>query len=178
MEEIVSNALAKMNEEMANPHSSSEDTIHNWLCEQTEDEELMNAILTDGKTIKSSLAYVTQKVKESAKGQMAVLTDQEVFQLVRDYYLSLESKIEHDPSVKVLANGDKVREVTKEVVKEITVSLDKKSKQSLETILELDVSNDEKIRLLQSLIKTESEEVKETEENMSIFDFGLEFEDE
>lgn len=182
MEEIVSNALAKMNEEMATPHFKELTLIHNLLCDTTDDLTLMEGILKDGKSIKGSFEFIYETTAKAVKSgaRSAGLTQDEVLELLKKYFADEEANLDYDPSEKIPSSKTKieVKEVVKEVIKEIKVSLDKKSKQSLEAILDLEVSNDEKIRLLQSLIKTESEEVKETEENMSIFDFGLEFEDE
>lgn len=47
MNELKEKALAKMLEEMNKEHSPSEDHVHNWLCEQ-EDDELFQGILKDG----------------------------------------------------------------------------------------------------------------------------------
>jgi len=168
-------ALDKLNEEMSKEHSKVEDAIHNWLCDQTEDEELMNAILLESKTIKSSMAYAMKKVKESSKGNMAMMTDEEVFKLIREYYLSIESVVAQDPSthVKMSVEPLPTTERTKEhFVKEIKVSLDKKSKLGLDTIINLEVSDEEKMRMIRSLNQQEEiiEEKKE-DEMLSLFDF-------
>jgi len=167
-------ALEKLNNEMSIEHSKVEDAIHNWLCDQTEDIELMNAILTEGKSIKSSLGYVMKKVKESSKGNMAMLTYDEVFRFIREYFLGTESFITQDPSVSVKMTAEQkhsIEETKEHVVKEIKVSLDKKSKLGLETIINLDVSDEEKLRMIRSLNKQEVIEEKKEDENLSLFDF-------
>ena len=50
MSEIKQRALEKMNEEMNQKHSRSIDAIHNWLCDQ-EDDELFEKICQEGKTL-------------------------------------------------------------------------------------------------------------------------------
>ena len=168
-------ALEKLNNEMSVEHSKVEDAIHNWLCDQTEDMELMNAVLTEGKSIKSSMGYVMKKVKESSKGNMAMMTDVEVFKLIREYYLGAESFISQDPSVNVKMTAEQkhsIEETKEHVVKEIKVSLDKKSKLGLETIINLDVSDEDKLRMIRSLNKQEEViEEKKEDENLSLFDF-------
>lgn len=168
-------AIEKLNNEMSVEHSNVEDAIHNWLCDQTEDLELMNAVLTEGKSIKSSMGYVMRKVKESSKGNMAMMTDAEVFRLIREYYLGAESFISQDPSVSVkmtIEQKHSIEETKEHVVKEIKVSLDKKSKLGLETIINLDVSDQEKLRMIRSLNKQEEViEEKKEDENLSLFDF-------
>jgi len=168
-------ALEKLNQEMSAEHSKVEDAIHNWLCDQTDNTELMNAILIKGKTIKSAMGYVMKKVKEASKGNMAMMTDDEVFPLVRDYYFSKDKVVNHDPSVQVTmaAEPKPTVEKTKEkLVTEIKISLDKKSKQSLETIMRLEVSDEEKLRMISSLNQQEEVvEEKKEDENLSLFDF-------
>ena len=81
-------ALEKMMAEMSKAHSSAEDALHNWLCEQTEDTELMKAILKDGKSIAGAFAYCTQKAKEVAKGcQAAMIDDDTVYSWTKEYFL-------------------------------------------------------------------------------------------
>ena len=47
--DIKQQALDKMLKEMNQEHSPSEDRIHNWICEQ-DDDELFQGILKDGYT--------------------------------------------------------------------------------------------------------------------------------
>jgi len=91
--------------------------IHNWLCEQINDEQLINAIVKyeDKKSIAGAIKYVggkyansahkladkvpgTFKMKDGGVGLM--LPDTTVFSLVREYYIS--EKIEEKP--KPIAN--------------------------------------------------------------------------
>lgn len=168
-------ALDKLNEEMSKEHSRVEDVIHNWLCDQTDDEELMNAILLESKTVYSAMGYAMKKVKESSKGNMAMMTDEEVFKLIREYYLGNESVIAKDPSthVKMTIEPKPTTEKTKEhFIKEIKVSLDKKSKLGLDAIINLEVSDEEKMRMIRSLNQQEEViEEKKEDENLSLFDF-------
>lgn len=181
MEEIINKALEKMNEEMLIPHSDSIDSIHNWLCSQTSDIELMKAVLTEGKSVNSSLAYVTEKVKRKATRGCAVLSDGEVFGMVRNYYLGLDSELKIDPSVKV-ARESKEQELENDQSPEmrgssveIKVSLDKKSEKSIKAIFDLDVSAEEKLRLIKGLVSDrEKPKNSKDDEVMSIFDFGVE----
>lgn len=81
-------ALEKMMAEMSKAHSSAEDALHNWLCEQTEDTELMKAILKEDKSIAGAFAYCTQKAKEVAKGcQAAMIDDDTVYSWTKEYFL-------------------------------------------------------------------------------------------
>lgn len=181
MEEIINKALEKMNDEMLRPHSDSIDSIHNWLCSQTSDIELMKAVLTEGKSVNSSLAYVTEKVKRKATRGCAVLSDDEVFGMVRNYYLGLDSELKIDPSVKI-AKGSKEQELENEQSPEmrsnsveIKVSLNKKSEKSIKAIFDLDVSAEEKMRLIKGLVSdAEKSKNAKDDEVMSIFDFGVE----
>ncbi|HEM5142981.1 TPA: hypothetical protein U1266_000416 [Streptococcus suis] len=99
MNKLKEKALAKMLEEMNKEHSPSEDHVHNWLCEQ-EDDELFQGILKDGYTIKSSLEYAKKKAREFAQNGVACIDDQTVFGWVREYFLS-NSKLENIRQVPV-----------------------------------------------------------------------------
>ena len=81
-------ALEKMLAEMSKAHSPAEDALHNWLCEQTEDAELMSAILKEDKSIKGAFAYCTQKAKEVANGcQAAMIDDDTVYSWTKEYFV-------------------------------------------------------------------------------------------
>ncbi|WP_394467996.1 Cas9 inhibitor AcrIIA9 family protein [Streptococcus anginosus] len=97
--DIKQQALDKMLEEMNQEHSPSEDRIHNWICEQ-DDDELFQGILKDGYTIKCSLDYVKGKAREFAKNGVACIDDVTVFGWVREYFLS-NSKLENIQQVPV-----------------------------------------------------------------------------
>ena len=56
MNEIKEKALAKLLEELNKPHDLSLDRIHNWICDQ-EDEELFQGILKERYSLKCALKY-------------------------------------------------------------------------------------------------------------------------
>ena len=87
MSEIKDKALAKMNEEMSKGHSRSIDAIHNWLCEQ-EDDELFEKICQEGKTIANAYRYCHNKSSEYRDGDCAMISDNVVFGWVVDYFKS------------------------------------------------------------------------------------------
>lgn len=87
MSEIKDKALAKMNEEMSVEHSRSIDAIHNWLCEQ-EDDELFEKICQEGKTIADAYQYCRNKSSEYRDGDCAMVSNEIVFGWVVDYFKS------------------------------------------------------------------------------------------
>ena len=87
MSEIKDKALAKMNEEMSQKHSRSIDSIHNWLCDQ-EDDELFEKICQEGKTIADVYRYCHNKSSEYRDGDCAMVSDEIVFGWVADYFKS------------------------------------------------------------------------------------------
>lgn len=87
MSEIKDKALAKMNEEMSEGHSRSIDVIHNWLCDQ-EDDELFENICQEGKTISDAYRYCHNKSSEYRDGDCAMVSDDIVFGWVVDYFKS------------------------------------------------------------------------------------------
>lgn len=97
--DIKQQALDKMLKEMNQEHSPSEDRIHNWICEQ-DDDELFQGILKDGYTIKCSLDYAKGKAREFAKNGVACIDDETVFGWAREYFLS-NSKLKNIKQVPV-----------------------------------------------------------------------------
>lgn len=87
MSEIKQRALEKMNEEMNQKHSRSIDAIHNWLCEQ-EDDELFEKICQEGKTIADAYRYCHNKSSEYRDGDCAMVSNDIVFGWVVDYFKS------------------------------------------------------------------------------------------
>ena len=87
MPEITDKALAKMNEEMSEGHSRSIDAIHNWLCDQ-DDDELFEKICQDGKSINSAYMYCHNKAADYREGNGAMVSDDIVFGWVVDYFKS------------------------------------------------------------------------------------------
>lgn len=88
LENTKEQALAVMLKEMENPHSPTEDVIHNWLCDQDEP-ALFAGILKNGKSIKNSLSFcATRAKKHQTSGNVAMVDDKTVFGWIRDYFLS------------------------------------------------------------------------------------------
>lgn len=87
MSEIKKRALEKMNEEMNQKHSRSIDPIHNWLCEQ-EDDELFEKICQEGKTIADAYRYCHNKSFEYRDGDCAMVSNEIVFGWVVEYFKS------------------------------------------------------------------------------------------
>lgn len=87
MSEIKQRALEKMNAEMSQKHSRSIDSIHNWLCEQ-EDDELFEKICQEGKTIADAYRYCHNKSSEYRDGDCAMVSNEIVFGWVVDYFKS------------------------------------------------------------------------------------------
>lgn len=80
-------ALEKMLLEMKTNKSQQIESVHQWLCKQT-NQELFQGILTEGKTIKGALTYCSKKAQEQAqKGHFAIVEDDTVFQWIADYFI-------------------------------------------------------------------------------------------
>lgn len=88
-------AQDKMMKEMSEEHTPTEDIIHNWLCEQEDDEDLLIGILKNDRTIKGALAYITAKAKKlySSQGSVAAIDSYTVFPWVREYFVSNEIEL-------------------------------------------------------------------------------------
>lgn len=95
MSDIKQRALVKMNEEMSQKHSRSIDAIHNWLCEQ-EDDELFEKICQEGKTIAAAYRYCHNKSSEYRDGDCAMISDNVVFGWVVEYFKSKLQDVKSD----------------------------------------------------------------------------------
>lgn len=102
-------ALEKMLEEMNKKHTPSEDAIHNWLCDQ-EDEELLNGVLKEGRTIKGAMQHCMAEASKQRVGNAAMIDDPTVFSWVRRYFT--------DDSVPKNQNEIKAEVVSTETKKE------------------------------------------------------------
>lgn len=93
MSDLKEQALAKMLEEMNQNHTSAEDRIHNWLCEQ-DDEELLKGILWKNKSISESIDYCGQKARQMAMRGVAVVDGEEILSWIREYFTTKDLKVE------------------------------------------------------------------------------------
>ena len=99
MNEIKEKALAKLLEEMKKDHGPAEDAIHNWICDQ-EDEELFQGILKERYSLKCALKYAKEKARKFAEDGVACIDDNTVFGWVREYFIS-NSKVSNIEQVPV-----------------------------------------------------------------------------
>ncbi|GEM_PF-363304 len=116
--DTITQALEKMLVEMKENKSQQIELVHQWLCQQT-NQELFQGILTEGKTIKGALTYCSKKAQEQAKNEaFAMVEDDTVFQWIADYFIHYElpkakpkKKAKAQPKVKKKA--EPVNNVTK-----------------------------------------------------------------
>lgn len=101
MDETKQKALKKMLIEMNEKHSSAEDVIHNWLCDQ-EDEKLLEGVLKKGRSIKGAMEHCVSQAYKQKSGNAAMVDEQTVFAWVNDYFVSDKvPKIDTTVSAKV-----------------------------------------------------------------------------
>lgn len=103
-------ALEKMLIEMDKKHTSTEDAIHNWLCDQ-EDDELFKGVLKDNRTIKGSVEYCASKAREQQTGNVAMIDDETVFSWIKDYFLLEKVTVKKVPA-KVTTSVEEARSNT------------------------------------------------------------------
>ena len=118
MSEIKQRALEKMNAEMSQKHSRSIDAIHNWLCEQ-EDDELFEKICQEGKTIADAYRYCHNKSSEYRDGDCAMVSNEIVFGWVVDYFKSELQDVKSCNIERSYCKDDKQRTEKKEESKTI-----------------------------------------------------------
>lgn len=99
MNEIKEKALAKLLEELNKPHDLALDRIHNWICDQ-EDEELFQGILKERYSLTCALKYAKEKARSFAENGVACIDDETVFGWIRDYFIS-NSKVSNIEQVPV-----------------------------------------------------------------------------
>jgi len=87
MEEIKQLALTKMLKEMNEKHSSAEDVIHNWLCDQ-DDEKLLEGVLKKERSVKGAMEYCVSQAYKQKSGNTAMVDNQTVFSWVNAYFIS------------------------------------------------------------------------------------------
>lgn len=128
MKELKEKALDKLNIDLAKPHSNTIEKIHNWICEQ-EDEELFSSILKDGKSIDGAMEFCCKNArKQVQEGNCAIVPDEEVYKWIKDYFIldqpkeeiiqNVKPKITNSATVsislKVKAKKDEVRKTCQE----------------------------------------------------------------
>lgn len=87
MDEIKEKALAKLLEELNKPHDLALDHIHNWICDQ-EDEEFFQGILKERYSLKCALKYAKEKARKFSENGVACIDDNTVFGWIREYFVS------------------------------------------------------------------------------------------
>lgn len=120
MNELKQKALAKMLKEMESEHTSNEDAIHNWLCEQ-EDDQLFKGILEEGKSIKKALKSCTEKAKKKAKNGVAMIDDKTVFGWVFTYFTGEKKKVAKKLPVKPVPKKRKHTDATMEGLEQMSL---------------------------------------------------------
>lgn len=116
MSEIKQKALAKMNEEMSQKHSPAIDVIHNFLCDQNDD-ELFENICKDGKSIADAYAFCINKASKQRDGKCAMISDSVVFGWVVDYFNSELKAVKSKATANVSTNNESQHTNKKEVSK-------------------------------------------------------------
>lgn len=120
MSEMKQKAIAKMNNEMSQKHSPAVDVIHNFLCDQNDD-ELFKNICKDGKSIADAYAYCVNKASEQRDGNCAMISDSVVLGWVVDYFRSelkaVKSKAEANVSTSNESQHPNKEEISKIDVK-------------------------------------------------------------
>ncbi|BET22330.1 Cas9 inhibitor AcrIIA9 family protein [Solobacterium moorei] len=134
MSEIKQRALEKMNAEMSQKHSRSIDSIHNWLCEQ-EDDDLFEKICQEGKTIADAYQYCRNKSSEYRDEDCAMVSDDIVFGWVVDYFKSSLQEVKETYLYSSKGTNDKKHAEKKETPKNnVKTSQKEKEKADFERI--------------------------------------------
>lgn len=104
-------------EQLKNLDKKYAQVIADYLLKRIEtDECLNNKLLETNKTLKGCIAYVKSEARKQAEDSVAVLTDDEVFELVVHYYL--EDSLDYEHKEPKQSKTDKLNK--KEELEEIT----------------------------------------------------------
>ncbi len=129
--DTITKALEKMLVEMKENKSQQLELVHQWLCQQT-NQELFQGILTEGKTIKGALTYCSKKALEQAqKGHFAIVEDDTVFQWIADYFIHYELP-KPQPKKQTKAKTKKKAKPVNQVVKKPTQDSQESEKGAVE----------------------------------------------
>lgn len=111
-------ALSKLLNEVENQENPAVHTIHNWLCDQ-EDNELFEKVASENKTILQAVQYCINNAHKVRIGNTAIVDNDTVFNWVREYYLSNETEVEVNASAKVSASSKSIQERIAQVVPKV-----------------------------------------------------------
>lgn len=119
---MIEKAIEKIKEEMEKNKAPYIQAIGNYvLCQVKINIEAAKEIVESKKTLKDALKIVTAKAKEKAVDNCAILTDEEVYKIVREYY---EFKAEQSNATQTVIKEEyREKEKTKEEKKNFSVDL-------------------------------------------------------
>ena len=84
---MIEQAIAKINEEMQkDPSNSYLEIIGQHVIDQCGNENVANAVMNEKKTLAGAMKEVMTVAKTKTHGNYAVLTDDEVFEIVEKYF--------------------------------------------------------------------------------------------
>ncbi|MGB7594483.1 MAG: hypothetical protein WBL80_02850 [Erysipelotrichaceae bacterium] len=162
-----------MLEELTEAHSPMIDFIHNLICDNLDD-EVGTSILKEGKSIQSALNFALDVLSKNSerRGNVGVIggDDKDLFGIIRQYYIGDQTKVGHNGSYR--ASTSKTNEDSEKPEK-----LEKKTGTSVQTILDSNLEDAEKVKQIQQILRvaTGEKQVKQkiTDEQQltSIFDF-------
>lgn len=115
-------ALDKMLKELKDNKNKNIDIIHNYLCDQ-EDEELFKGILKENKTLKGALEHCQDLARKKAQSGVAVIDDKTVFAWVIDYFKNDDVKKAVKEDNEEIKESKEEKSVTKEVKKPLNTTI-------------------------------------------------------
>jgi len=132
-------AESKLMEEMSQPHSHSEDRIHNWLCNKMPyNPELVSGILKAGRSIGGAYQYAydlakKQYMEQEVKGNVSgiMIEDADVFEWVTEYF-----KLDHLEENISTVNKTPIN-IEEKISKKPATTSHKKTKEVVEEQLDL-----------------------------------------
>ena len=84
--EVINKAREQITEEALKIGGSLANFIEEHLNEICKTEEVANHITAEGKSIKDLISKITSEARKNAKDNVGCLTNEEVLQIVDDYY--------------------------------------------------------------------------------------------
>ena len=86
MSELTDKAIARITDEMMAINTRNAIAIEEYLTNKCKSDEIANKLLAERKTLKNCLAHCKKKAQPQAKNGGAMVTDEEVYEWVDEYY--------------------------------------------------------------------------------------------
>lgn len=86
MSELTNKAIARITDEMMAINTRNAIKIEEYLTNKCKGDEIANKLLAEDKTLKACIAHCKKKATPQKEGEIAMVTDEEVYEWIDEYY--------------------------------------------------------------------------------------------